>query len=94
VLHRTTARTITATQEITMTATPTATLTAAQIHEAEMIRAIYDRADSNDGACCVAEVARGLCTQHEADAYVDNKEFDREAYLAIVFRTLRATRGY
>jgi hypothetical protein len=59
--------------------------------EAEMILAAYDRSDTNDGACRVAEVARGLCKMHaKYDASFGRDEYD--AYMNIVFRSLHAAR--
>lgn len=60
------------------------------VEEAEMLRRVHDNAGTNDGACRVAEAARGLCALHARD----DEDFTTEIFLAIVFHTLRMARGY
>jgi hypothetical protein len=60
--------------------------------EAEMFLKVYDWADTNDGACRVAEAAKGMCKLHaKYDAGFGQAE--RDEYMAIVFRTLHAARA-
>lgn len=60
------------------------------LEEAEMLRRVYDNADTNDGACRVGEAARGLAKLHTRD----DEDFHTRIYLAIVFHTLRMKRDY